>query len=65
MKPPKFLRDIAKAAQEQGWTVAKTRNNHMKFQAPSGAIVFTSSTPSDVRAVHNLTASLRRNGLDV
>lgn len=65
MKTPKFLRDVAKAAREQGWTVEKTRNNHIKMQAPNGALVFASSTPSDVRAIHNLTALLRRHGLDI
>ncbi len=65
MKPPKFLREIAKVAHEQGWTCAKTRNNHIKFRAPSGETVFTSSTPGDVRAVHNLTAMLRRKGLNI
>lgn len=65
MKPPKFLREIAKKAVEQGWSVAKTNNNHVKFRAPSGDTVYTSSTPGDRRAILNVTALLRRKGLDV
>jgi predicted RNA binding protein YcfA (HicA-like mRNA interferase family) len=52
-------------ALDSGWTVTKTKRSHIKLRAPSGAIVFASGTPSDVRAVHNLKAMLRRNGLDV
>lgn len=65
MKPPKVLRPIVRAARDGGWTVTKTRGNHIKLRSPEGATVFASGTPSDVRAIHNLTAMLRRHGLDV
>jgi hypothetical protein len=51
---------VVAAAIEEGWTVEWTRNNHIRFKHPSGAMVHTSGTPSDHRAVKNLEAQLRR-----
>lgn len=56
---------LARHAEAAGWTVDKTRNNHIVFAAPTGQKVFTSSTPGDKRATKNLRAQLRRAGLAV
>ena len=56
---------LAEQAESAGWTVGKTRNNHIVFAAPTGQKVFTSSTPGDKRATKNLRAQLRRAGLAV
>ncbi|MGV8845799.1 MAG: hypothetical protein ACOH1Y_11495 [Propionicimonas sp.] len=54
---------MMKAAARQGWVVTPTRGNHIKWLAPSGAIVFSASTPSDVRAYRNMASDLRKRGL--
>jgi predicted RNA binding protein YcfA (HicA-like mRNA interferase family) len=66
VRVPKPLRQIAKLAVDQGWRVETTKRNHIQFKAPDGIhIVTTSGTPSDWRSNKNLTAQLRRNGLDL
>jgi len=59
------LRDIVKAAEEQGFGVERTFKGHWKFVAPdrSKGVAFFSGTPSDQRAIHNLIGKLRRAGL--
>ena len=62
------LARIIKVAKRQGWTVIQSRRNcHWKFKSPNPRVptIFTSSSPSDYRAIRNLTASLRRAGLQV
>jgi hypothetical protein len=58
------LRSIEQAAQEQGYTVGRTKKNHPKFTPPDPTkeIVIFSGTPSDVRAIKNGLARLRRQG---
>lgn len=60
------MKEIAKLSQlaiNQGWKVERNKNNHLKFLAPNGNIVFVSSTPSDHRALENIKRDLRVNGL--
>ncbi len=60
------IRDVIKAAQQQGWIVETTARNHWKFVPPSreqGGPFYHSGTPSDVRAIRNLISMLRRAGL--
>lgn len=60
-------RELAKLAAEaikQGFTVERTRKNHIKFVAPKGGVCFASGTPSDYRSVRHARAKLRRLGLD-
>lgn len=60
----KHLRELVDVARRQGWRVE--RNNHIKFYAPDGhTIVVAACTESDVRAIHNTKARLRRAGLHV
>lgn len=54
------LAALVKEYARKGWNVAKTRNNHLKFTAPTGAICFVASTPSCPRAFGNARADLRR-----
>lgn len=56
-------RAFIRIATERGWTVSPTKKGHIKFTAPNGAIIVTSSTPSDHRSWKNLRGQLRRNGL--
>ena len=60
----KDIRRLANLAEAQGWTVTMRRAGHIRFQSPSGGLVFSSATPSDNRSTKNLTAQLRRLGLD-
>lgn len=59
------LRDLAKAAVQAGWTLFKTGGDHIKWRSPSGAIVFSASTPSDFRVARNVRTELRKRGLDI
>lgn len=59
---PKDLKVLARRAEEQGWDLRQTGGGHLKWIAPSGAFVFTASTPSDHRAYKNILSSLRRRG---
>lgn len=65
MKIPREFAPYARQAVLRGWRVEPTKNLHLKWIAPSGAIIFSSSTPSDRRAALNLRSQLRREGLDV
>ena len=65
MKVPREFAPFARQAVLRGWRVEPTKNLHLKWVAPSGAIIFSSSTPSDRRAALNLRSQLRREGLDV
>lgn len=59
------LRDLEKAAKDQGWEVGRTKKGHPKFVPPDRTkkIVVGSGTPSDWRAIMNLLAELKRQGL--
>jgi predicted RNA binding protein YcfA (HicA-like mRNA interferase family) len=62
MSSPKELNELIKQAEQQGWNVCRTNGNHMKWVSPLGGVVFTSSTPSDARAMKNIKRDLRVNG---
>ena len=42
------------------WTITRTKNSHYKWQHVSGAVVFSSSTPGDFRALRKHEALLKR-----
>lgn len=67
MKIPEMFRDLYRIALEQGWTVTFTGRDHLKWSPPRGAgrPVFSSQSPSDVRAVHKHRTQLRRAGLKI
>lgn len=53
-------RKVIAEAVLMGWTVGRTRSNHLKFEQPGMRPVFTSSTPGDWRATKNALGMLRR-----
>lgn len=59
----KELKEIVKAAEEQGWRAKTTKKGHLMLFAPDGINKVTASgTPSDHRALDNLLSNLRRYG---
>lgn len=60
---PRDLRDLGRQALAAGWEISKTSNQHFRWRAPSGALVFTSGTPSDRRTLRNVQSLLRKAGL--
>jgi hypothetical protein len=59
------LRDVVRAAQEQGFRVGRTEKGHWVFYSPDTTFspVYFSGTPSDQRAIKNLIGKLRQAGL--
>jgi hypothetical protein len=48
-----------------GWKIEQTKNCHLRWTSPTGQFFFSSSTPSDRRALERIKADLRRCGLDI
>lgn len=62
MSNVKELSKIAKQAEAQGWSITLTNGGHFKWTSPEGGFMYTSQTPSDVRAFHRIRSDLRRLG---
>jgi len=52
---------IIAEAKKLGFTMTRTRGEHMKFTKPGHQPVFTSGSPSDHRAAKNAISNLRRS----
>lgn len=66
MANKKELKPLIKRAEAQGWSITPTRGGHLRWTGPTGGQpYFSSSTPSDSKAVHNITADLRKRGLSL
>lgn len=64
MASTKELKPLIKRAERAGWTVTRTRGDHLKWLRPEGGMpYFSSSTPSDRRAITNIEKDLTRMGL--
>jgi len=61
------LKAILRALTAQGWSFKRGRRNHIQAISPdkSMPIVLMASTPSDLRALANIRAMLRRSGARV
>jgi predicted RNA binding protein YcfA (HicA-like mRNA interferase family) len=55
-------RQLAKRAEQQGWTVDLSNGGHLRFKAPDGKILFFSSTPSDSRSMKNQISVMKKHG---
>lgn len=60
-----MFRILARHAEAAGWSIELTRNNHLRWRSPDGAVVFSALSPSDRRAVRNVEKELRRAGLSI
>jgi predicted RNA binding protein YcfA (HicA-like mRNA interferase family) len=58
----KELNLLIRKAKKQGWVVFQTRANHLRWEAPDGAYVTSSCSPSDNYAVKQITRDLQRHG---
>jgi hypothetical protein len=58
----KDMKELAKEAEHQGWVITLRNNSHMKWTSPTGAVVFTSATPSDRNAINQIRRNLVMNG---
>ena len=59
------FRRVRQVMRRHGWTIGHTKRGHLRFIAPDGRKVFAPGSPSDHRAVKNMVAFLRREGLPV
>jgi len=59
-----MVKDLEKAAREQGWRVTRTTKGHWRFWPPDRQTPPSTfpGTPCDWRAIRNLIADLRRKG---
>jgi predicted RNA binding protein YcfA (HicA-like mRNA interferase family) len=63
MSAKKELKEIQKAAEEQGWRVKNLRSGHKMLMAPDGVNKVTApGTPSAKSSIDHLLAELRRYG---
>jgi hypothetical protein len=56
----KEMRSLIRLAIKRGYNVEMRHNGHYKFTAPTGKFFFTSSTPSDRRALDNILSDMKR-----
>lgn len=59
--PSKRAQELVDLAKSMGFEAELTRNCHMKLTRPGCKPVFTSSSPGDVRALHNLKSHIRKS----
>ncbi len=62
---PRELREFAREAHAQGWTITIVPNGHLKWTSPDGVSVQTAATPGDRRSALNSRTRLRRKGLRI
>jgi hypothetical protein len=60
----KDMQQMATWAAAHGWTITRTKNDHLKWRGPEGQLVVSASTPSDHRAITAIRVRLRREGLE-
>ena len=53
---------LMKQAEDQGWVITPTSKGHYKWLSPMGKFIFSSSTPSDGNAVHQIRRDLVKLG---
>lgn len=58
------LRELEKAAREQGWRIDRTAKGHPRFTPPdvTKKPCTFSGTPGDQRAIHNFLSCLKKSG---
>jgi len=54
------MRQLRKQAAALGWTASRTNGGHLRWRHETGSLVFSASTPGDVRSIRNTLAQIRR-----
>jgi len=63
-KVPKHLKQAARRARAEGWTIELTGRNHLRWKPPRGRAVITGSTPQrNGHSPRNEQRSLAKAGL--
>jgi predicted transcriptional regulator len=62
MSNKRDIKQLIEKAQEQGWIIIKTSNNHYKWISPLGGLFYSASTPSDYKAIKNIKRDMKANG---
>ena len=60
----KDLKLLLRQAQQQGFMIFSTSNNHICLIAPSGERIIMGQSPSDHRALRNCEARMKRHGFE-
>lgn len=55
------MRQLRKQAAALGWSAGRSNGGHLRWTHESGGIVFSSSTPGDVRSIRNTLAQIKRS----
>ena len=63
LRIPEPLRAAARTARRAGWLVTYSGSGHLRWEAPDGTVVMTSSTPSSMAGTRAARARLRKAGL--
>jgi hypothetical protein len=56
----KDLEKLIRDKRAEGWVIVQTSGKHYKWTAPTGAFFFSSSTPSDWRALRKIEMHIRQ-----
>jgi hypothetical protein len=56
---------LRRRLEHRGLPAALSGRGHVRITCPNGQKVMAPATPSDHRAMKNVAASLRRNGVDI
>lgn len=63
LRIPEPLRTLARAARKAGWLLTCTGSGHIRWRAPDGTVVVTSSTPGCKASIRATRSQLRKAGL--
>ncbi|MBF0888090.1 type II toxin-antitoxin system HicA family toxin [Gluconobacter cadivus] len=54
------MRQLRKQAAALGWSASRTNGGHLRWRHETGSLVFSPSTPGDVRSIRNTLATIKR-----
>lgn len=54
------IKELTRELERDGWTVEKTKGQHLRLTHPAGYLYFCSATASDHRAIKNIRADINR-----
>lgn len=54
------MRQLRKQAAALGWSASRTNGGHLRWRHETGGLVFSPSTPGDVRSIRNTLATIKR-----